>query len=420
MKIASALLAALLVSSSAFAKSRPDALTLLKNATQRYADAKSYHIEAVQERTSTNALDRNWQRELLVAIVAPEGRYRYEGKSGHGSGILISDGKMHWAYHLDEHLYTQMSASAAQNEKNRIIPMEEMAALDAKRLVMGITTLLSQVKSASFLPDQKIELNGHKTKCYVVQIGENDFRTRRSGVKIEETLWIDQSNQTIVKRQRREDSYSMLPPSGVHIPMRIEETTVYPVVRLGEEEPSSSFAFAMPSDAKLVESFPDTMMHAPHGEHGEDLVGKQAPDIQLKAVGGKPTNLSAFRGKPVFIEFWATWCGPCVELMPELKRLYSGTSKSVIWLSIDSDEDPSAAATYLSQEHISWPNYHDGDGSLGKAFGRNGIPLGVLIDAEGKVTFYKAGYEIVELQAAMAKLSPPLQGVAASGVPQSK
>ena len=162
------------------------------------------------------------------------------------------------------------------------------------------------------------------------------------------------------------------------------------------------------------------MMHALPGDQGKDFVGKQAPDIQLKAVDGKSTNLSAFRGKPVFIEFWATWCGPCVELMPQLKRLYSETSKSVVWLSIDSDKDLGAPTTCLSQEHISWPNYHDADGSLGKAFGRNAIPLGVLIDAEGKVTFYKAGYEITELQAAIAKLSTPLQGVSPSGVPQSK
>jgi len=92
--------------------------------------------------------------------------------------------------------------------------------------------------------------------------------------------------------------------------------------------------------------------------------------------------------------------------MPDLKQLYSETSKSVTWLSVDSDEDPTAATVYLSQERISWANYHDEDGSLGKAFGREGIPLGVLMDATGKVTFYKVGYDINELRAAIAKLIP--------------
>jgi hypothetical protein len=91
---------------------------------------------------------------------------------------------------------------------------------------------------------------------------------------------------------------------------------------------------------------------------------------------------------------------------PELKNLYSQTAESVVWIGIDSDEDPNAAKAYLSQEHISWPNYHDEDGSFGEAFQRQGIPLGVLIDAEGKVTFYKSGYDISDLRAALAKISP--------------
>lgn len=405
MKIALALLAACLSVSSALAKPRPDALTLLKNVTQKYADAKAYHIEAVQERISSNDFSHDWEKELLTAVVAADGKYRYEGKSGHGSAVLASDGKTRWAYHTDEHLYTQISASAAPTEKNHFISMEEMPVLEAKHLIMSITSLASQVQSATLLPDEKIEVNGRKVRCYVVHLAPNDFRTRKD-LKTEETLWIDQASLAIVKRSLHQDSYTMLPPSGAHIPLQIEEKTVYTVVRLGQPEPSESFVFTPPADAELVESFPDPMMRKLPGDHAAEFVGKKAPEIQLKVADGKVTPLSTFRGKPVFIEFWATWCAPCMELMPELKRLYSETSKSVVWLSIDSDEDPNAAKAYLSQQHISWSNFHDADGSLGKAFQRNGIPLGVLIDREGKVAFYSTGYDIAELRAAFAKLSP--------------
>lgn len=115
----------------------------------------------------------------------------------------------------------------------------------------------------------------------------------------------------------------------------------------------------------------------------------------------------------MFIEFWATWCGTCVELTPELKQLYADTaSKGLVWLTFDSDEDPSTAETFIKQEHIPWPNFHDEDGTIGKAFGREGIPLGVLVDADGKVTLYETGYEVSTLRTAIAKLSPEFSSVA--------
>jgi hypothetical protein len=77
------------------------------------------------------------------------------------------------------------------------------------------------------------------------------------------------------------------------------------------------------------------------------------------------------------------------------------------------------AAKFISREKIPWFNCHDADGSLGKAFQREGIPLGVLIDADGKVTFYQTGYEIPDLRAAIAKLGPQFSTVAQSG-PSSK
>ncbi len=92
--------------------------------------------------------------------------------------------------------------------------------------------------------------------------------------------------------------------------------------------------------------------------------------------------------------------------MPDLKKLYSETAgKGLVWITIDSDDEPAEVTAFLSRERIPWPNYHDDDGSWGRVFERQGIPLGVLIDANGNVAFYKAGYEISDLRAALVKLS---------------
>lgn len=144
-----------------------------------------------------------------------------------------------------------------------------------------------------------------------------------------------------------------------------------------------------------------------------ELEGKPAPELRLKSEDGRITTLSSYRGKPVFIEFWATWCEPCVDLTTDLMKLYGETEgKGLVWISIDNDEDARLASKFMSSEHVPWPNYHDENGSMGEAFHREGIPLGVLIGADGKVIFCESGYEISELRAAIAKLGPQFSSAA--------
>jgi len=391
-----------------------DALALLSEISQRYTNAESYHVEAVEESTSSNDLQRNWEKKLLTAIVMPGGRYRYDGRSGFGSAVLISDGTTRWDYHIDENLYTQRPASATDSERHRILSQEEFATETAKELVDRVGHFAGRLKSATLLPDETVSLGGRIIECYVVRVGDDDFKTKRRYVKQEQTIWIDKASKVVRRTLSRAQTYMILPGSHAQIPMSQETTTIYPVVELDQDEPASSFSFAAPPGAKLTAAFPNPFSKT--AVEALDLVGKPAPELRLKSSEGRVTTLSSLRGKPVFIEFWATWCEPCVALMPDLAKLYSETQeKGLVWISIDNDEDPSTAATFMSQEHLIWPNYHDEDGSLGEAFHREGIPLGVLIDAAGKITFYESGYEIPQLRAAIAKLGPQFRPTAPTG-----
>lgn len=391
-----------------------DALALLQEVGQHYADATSYHIEAVEERTLSNELSRDWQKTLLTAIVMPGGRYRYEGRSAYGGAILVSDGTTRWDYHLTEHVYTQQPVSLTDLNQHRIISPEEGPTVTAQSLVREMFSRPGRLKAASFLPDETISLDGRNIECYVVRFSEEDFKTKIGDNKQESTLWIEKSRKLVRRAYRRGDGFVQIGQSA-RIPIHRETTVTYPVVELDQQEPAGSFSFVAPAEAKLVTEFPE-LAHLPKEV---DLTGKPAPELQLKSSDGKVTTLSSMHGKPVFLEFWATWCGPCVALMPDLTKLYAETQgKGLVWMSVDSDDDSSAAAEFISREHIPWPNYHDEDGSLGKAFGRFGIPLGVLIDAEGKVTFYESGYEISELRTAIAKLGPQFSSVALVGANQ--
>jgi len=390
----------------------PDALSLLNDVAERYAQATSYHIEAIEESTFSNELSRNWQKSLLTSIVAPGGRYRYEGRSGGGAAILVSDGTTGWKYHLNEHLYTKSAASESPSAR-RIISQEEFPVQQARHLITELRSFASRLKSATFLADEKVMVNGRSIECYVVRFTDDDFKTKRpDGEKTEETIWIDKSRKVIVKRASRSDSYAIVAGSGVHIPMLAETATVYPVVELDQKQLDATFAFSPPPEAKLVETFPDRLARASQAQVAE-LVGQPAPELQLKRSDGKATTLSALRGKPVFIDFWATSCLPCIELMPDLKKLYNETvSRGLVWISIDGDQDPDVATKFVASERLPWANYHDTDGQLGKAFNRELIPLGVLIGTDGIIKFYGAGYDITELRAAVAKLGPEFSAIA--------
>jgi thiol-disulfide isomerase/thioredoxin/outer membrane lipoprotein-sorting protein len=386
-----------------------DALALLNEVSQRYADARSYHIEAVEESTTSNDLSRHWDKRLFTAIVVPGGRYRYEGQSAFGSAILVSDGTTAWIYHPYDHLYTAQPASGNDPQAGRIISADEIPVNAAKFLVSQMAHRADRLTSAAFLPDETISVSGKNIECYVVRYVDEP---PQKDLKFEWTVWIDKSRKLVVKTMNRGDNYVLTMARG-RIPRFKETTVTYTVVELDQQEPDGSFRFVPPAEAKLVSEFPNDFERS--SVTADDLTGKPAPDIQFKSSDGKVIPLSSYRGKPVFVEFWATWCGPCVDLMPGLSKLYAETNtKGLVWVSIDNDEDGKAVATFLSREHVSWPNYHDEYNSFGKAFHRVGIPLGVLVDADGKITFYKTGYGIGDLRTAIAKLGPEFGSVAAA------
>ncbi|MGA2099707.1 MAG: TlpA disulfide reductase family protein [Candidatus Sulfotelmatobacter sp.] len=385
-----------------------DATAILNEVSQRYSVAKSYRIEAVEERTSSSELNRDWQKTFMTAVVSPGGRYRYEGRSFIGHAILVSDGTREWEYLPDQKTYTEKTASADDSDKKRIRAQDEMAALNAKAIVSNLGRLGGAVKSATFLPDEKISIGTQTIDCYVLHVSDDDFKTRRPARSREETFWIDKSRRVIVKKIDRDNPLSDAPVNG-HLPFSSEDVVTYPVARLDEPEDATLFAFVAPKDAQLVAELSSLLVPGPHFE----FIGKPAADLHLKSTDGTVMALSSLRGQPVFLDFWATWCGPCKGMVPDLIKLHDETAlKGLVWVGIDNDENPEAANKFIAQQHIPWMNYHDLDGSFGAAFQRQVIPLGVLIDARGNVAFYQTAYEVRDLRAAIARLGPEFQSIA--------
>ncbi|MFT4069509.1 TlpA family protein disulfide reductase [Paraburkholderia sp.] len=115
----------------------------------------------------------------------------------------------------------------------------------------------------------------------------------------------------------------------------------------------------------------------------------------VTSVDGKPQSLSLLKGHPVVVNFWASWCGPCVEEMPalsQIQREYAKKGIQFVGLGVDSEKNIQA---FLTKVKVAYPIYVTGFGGadLARAFGNNagGLPFTVVIDAKGNIRSTKLG-----------------------------
>ena len=153
---------------------------------------------------------------------------------------------------------------------------------------------------------------------------------------------------------------------------------------------------------------PLTTAIAPTGGQPHSAVDKLFGQ-SLNDLAGAPQPLAKWRGKPLVVNFWATWCAPCVQEMPELSELAghdSGKNFNVIGIGIDS---PSNMSEFANKLKIAYPLYVGGMGGteLSRDFGNKagGLPYTVLIGADGQVKKTDLGkLKFDELRADLAKL----------------
>ena len=124
-------------------------------------------------------------------------------------------------------------------------------------------------------------------------------------------------------------------------------------------------------------------------------VGGAAPDFMLKDISGKDTTLSSYKGKVVLLEFWATWCPPCKESIPEMVELhkkYRDRGFTVLGISIDADSDVAAkVARFSSSYGITYPVLVAGE-TVSMTYRVTSIPTSFLIGKDGTIITSYIGY----------------------------
>jgi peroxiredoxin len=127
---------------------------------------------------------------------------------------------------------------------------------------------------------------------------------------------------------------------------------------------------------------------------GRAAVGRTAPDFTTQTLDGTRVRLSQYRGKPVLLNFWATWCGPCQDEMPLIQRssdIYKGQGLVVLAVNYQQTSTSSMRA-FLRKVDARFPAVFDPAGQIAAAYGVNvGLPVSVFIDRSGVVSFIQLG-----------------------------
>lgn len=114
---------------------------------------------------------------------------------------------------------------------------------------------------------------------------------------------------------------------------------------------------------------------------------KQAPAFEVTALDGTRFNLDAMGGRVVLIDFWATWCGPCNEELPHVKKIVKEfADEPLVILSVSWDSDDAKWRQFIQKNEMTWMQYRDADHALSNAFGVNAIPHYFVIDTDGGLT----------------------------------
>lgn len=173
-------------------------------------------------------------------------------------------------------------------------------------------------------------------------------------------------------------------------------------------------ALASASHADLIPAAPGSANPGDVPQEVSPLLGKPAPDFTLPNLGGNDVSLTSFKGKPLLINFWATWCGPCKIETPwlvELQNEYAVQGFTIVGISTEGDDlkpgdsegwahDKASIAKFVKEYKMQYPVLINGDSLATEYGGLDAMPTSVYVDRSGKVVAVQLGITSKEDMAA--------------------
>lgn len=367
------LLVAAALTLAARAADPPDAPELIRQSMRASEAHASYEFESdmVMEMT----IHGNPVKMPIAAsvIAKPPNRIRVSSKMPMGEMLIVSDGQYMWSYFAAANQYTRKPVGKG--------------ALDAYKNFGFGSALEAQaaISRARVTAREEITIDGASGLCWVVEIPFDRLpMPAPAGAEVRDgriQAWIDPNSSFVLRMETTGFMHLPGKPGGGEI----KQSMTLRSMRVDTPVPDSAFEFTPPEGAREVSEFGKSP--SPPVE----LAGKPAPALRVEALDGRTYELWELGGKVVLLDFWATWCAPCIKALPDLENLhreFSGSGLVVLGLAVN--DDRAAVARLMEEKAVSFPVGMVDLASAGQ-FGVSSYPGYVIVDRHGVVSAYHAG-----------------------------
>jgi peroxiredoxin len=283
---------------------------------------------------------------------------------------------------IQENIPPEKTALASLPESIRGILTTQNMPLVMAICADPVAELIGLTKKIEKLPDEPIDGQPHSAVRLTLKDKDQTL-----------TLFVD-SKTNLIRRQVL-DMLPMVKSSGRQDLSAVTFTVDFATVDTKTEPKPDLFAWAAPAGAKdLLAARAEAQARAEVGQgDAMKLVGKPAPDLALPDMQGKVVKLSDLKGSVVVLDFWATWCGPCVASLPHLDKLYQEKSpQGLKMFALNQQEEQPLVQKFINDKNLSIPVLLDAKGDVAKSYKVTGIPQTVLIGKDGLVKKVVIGF----------------------------
>ncbi len=207
-------------------------------------------------------------------------------------------------------------------------------------------------------------------------------------------IWIAAEGDPLVKKVKVDLAKAMAKVPGQNGMKNLEMVTTFKNWQVDQPIAPATFVFKAPGGSQKVDSIFGALGGRSAEPKRSPLVGKPAPKVKLKLLDGGDFQLEDHRDKEiVMMDFWATWCGPCVQELPILADVAKAyKDKGVVFRAINLQEQPEQIREFLKSKKIEITVALDSAGQTGSDYGAEAIPMLILIDKKGVVQSVHVGY----------------------------